>query len=67
MTSLVFVFHPATGVHRIRAVYMDAYEASGFRYATETEVASWYDERGLRRPRRLPVTPAAPRWDAPYH
>ena len=57
---LVFVFHPRVGVTRIPQAYMDAYEASGFRYATSAEVARWYDERGLPRPKRLPVT--RPAW-----
>jgi hypothetical protein len=53
---LVFVFHPVVGVTRVPKPYMDAYEASGFRYATEGEVARWFDERGVPRPPRLPVT-----------
>ena len=51
---LVFVFHPVVGVTRIPQAYMDAYEASGFRYANEAEVARWYDEHDQPRPRRLP-------------
>ena len=53
---LVFVFHPVVGVTRVPKPYMDAYEASGFRYATEAEVARWFDERDEPRPPRLPVT-----------
>ena len=59
---LVFVFHPVVGVTRVPQPYMDAYEASGFRYATAAEVARWFDERGVPRPPRLPVTLP----DAPY-
>ena len=51
MESMVFVFHPATGVHPIRAAYMAAYEASGFRYATRSEVERWYQEQELPPPR----------------
>ena len=53
MESMVFVYHPATGVHPVRAAYMAAYEASGFRYATRLEVERWYDEQALPRPRRF--------------
>ena len=62
MDALVFVFHPAVGVTRIPRAYMDAYEASGFRYATEAEVARWYAERNLRRPQPLPVTRPPRAW-----
>ena len=41
---LVFVFHPRVGVTRIPQAYMDAYEASGFRYATDAQIAQWCDE-----------------------
>ncbi len=59
--ALVFVFHPLVGVTRIPPAYMAAYEASGFRYATKAEVARWFDEHDLPRPRRLPVVRAEPR------
>jgi hypothetical protein len=31
---------------------MDAYELSGFRYATKAQVKQWYEEHGLPPPRR---------------
>ncbi len=65
-SSLIFVFHPATGVQRIRREYMVAYEASGFRFATALEVARWYEERGLPRPRRLPVARPGRDWYAHF-
>src|SRR5437764_12913267 len=60
--ALVFVFHPMVGVARIPRAYMDSYEASGFRYATESEVVHWYDQHDLPRPSRLAVTTAPRAW-----
>jgi hypothetical protein len=49
---LVFVYHPVVGVTRVPKAYMDAYELSGFRYATKAQVKRWYEEHGLPPPRR---------------
>ena len=57
---LVFVFHPRVGVTRVPQAYMDAYEASGFRYATDAQVARWYDERDQPRPLPAPAQGAPP-------
>ena len=46
-SPLVFVFHPVVGVTRVPRDYMDAYEASGFRFATEAQVQRWYEEHDL--------------------
>jgi hypothetical protein len=34
---------------------MDAYELSGFRYATEDQVRRWYEDRDLPLPPRVPA------------
>ncbi len=57
----VFVFHPVVGITRVPQAYMDAYEASGFRYATDAEIARWCDEHDQPRAPSAPVRPAPPR------
>jgi hypothetical protein len=53
---LVFVYHPVVGVTRVPRAYMDAYELSGFRYATEDQVRRWHEDRDLPLPPRVPAT-----------
>ena len=47
---MVYVAHPAAGVHRIPDEWMDGFAPSGFRLATVGEVAAWHAERGLEPP-----------------
>jgi hypothetical protein len=47
---MVYVAHPATGVHRIPDDWLDGFAPSGFRLATIGEIAAWHAERGLGAP-----------------
>lgn len=47
---MVFVIHPAAGVHQVPEAWLDALLPTGFRKATRREIAAWYEERGLEPP-----------------
>lgn len=47
---MVYVAHPATGVHRIPDDWLDGFAPNGFRLATAREIAAWHGERGLAPP-----------------
>ena len=44
---MVYVAHPAAGVHRIPDEWLDGFGPSGFRLATALEIAAWHGARGL--------------------
>jgi hypothetical protein len=47
---MVFVAHHVAGVRLIPRDWLDGFRPSGFREATPTEIARWYEERGLEPP-----------------
>ena len=70
--QMVFVAHHVTGVRLIPQEWLDGFRPSGFREATQREIAGWYEERDLQPPagpgaagilgvagRPLPETPDA--------
>ncbi len=50
---MVFVAHQATGVRRIPHEWLDGFLASGFREATEAEIARWRETQELEPPEPL--------------
>ena len=59
---MVFVAHPAAGIHRVPEEWLDGFLPSGFRQATHAEIIRWHDERDLEPPEppEVPGEPASP-------